>query len=102
MAKNALILTKTEKMVIDGIIANGQYVWDSVKYPNYEPTLKNLMWKEYIQRKKDAGLSANVFIAGWFFSLLIRVMPTKEEEDADFEFDNNFYVEPDIDEENEE
>ena len=63
--------TPNEQIVLDAIKDKGEFVWDATKHSNFELTLKNLMWKEFIVRKKDKGLMANVFVGGWFWELIL-------------------------------
>lgn len=54
------------------IFEKGEFVWDTVNKPELKDTLKELMWKEFIVRKKDNGLNANVFVLGWFKDILLQ------------------------------
>lgn len=63
--------TPSEKIVMDAIAEKGEFVWSSLSHRRLETTLKELMWKEFIIRKKDKCLHGNVFVYGWFRELLI-------------------------------
>lgn len=56
---------------MDAIDTKGEFVWDNITHHDFQKTLKELMWKEYIQRKKIKGLYGNVFVKGWFFRMVM-------------------------------
>lgn len=56
---------------MDAIDTKGEFIWDNITHIDFKTTLKELMWKEYIQRKKIKGLHGNVFVKGWFFRMVM-------------------------------
>jgi hypothetical protein len=69
---NEIQLTDGERLILTAIRKDGQFTSDPMNRDYLKEELKNLMWKEFIERDKSAGLSLNVFIGGWFFPLLLR------------------------------
>ncbi len=63
-------LKPKEKVIMEAIEQNGEFLWDSIHHPELKLTLKDLMWREFIERKKTNGLSVNVFVGGWHSELL--------------------------------